>query len=182
MCATCPGTELQKAKEEVRCLKLMMQDAQKRLAERPQDQYTSSLVQSYKIQEEDLASAQRKVELLAIKEGGTTTIPDEPEIINGHTDAINTNATHCYTCNKPLSVGQLVMKFTSPEMLGERNTSHHVDCIWPASPHAMISNKEAEQIKLELLKCPLQESDKDLLHTRLDRMANNYNGHMWGYL
>ena len=74
LCATCPGTELQKAKEEVRCLKLMMQDAQKRLAERPQDQYTSRLVQSYKIQGEDLASAQRKVELLAIKEGGTTTV------------------------------------------------------------------------------------------------------------
>jgi hypothetical protein len=46
----------------------------------------------------------------------------------------------------------------------------------------MMSTKEAEQIKLELQNCPLEHKDLMLIHARLDYMADNHNGHMWGYL
>jgi hypothetical protein len=88
----------------------------------------------------------------------------------------------CRTCRKVFKVGELLIKCTGPELHGESNGQHHVDCMWPDTPHAMMSTKEAQQIKLELQKCELQHSDRTLINARLDQMANNYDGYMWSCL
>ena len=45
-----------------------------------------------------------------------------------------------------------------------------------------IPTRRAEQIKLQLEKCPLKPIDQQLVCARLDRMVNNHNQHMWAMM
>ena len=92
----------------------------------------------------------------------------------------------CGTCYKQIEINELLIRFTGPEVWWStfsNGFSHHVDCVWPEAKemsrkNIMMTNREVEQIKLELDKCPLEKHDIELLHARLDAMAANHNGYM----
>ena len=46
----------------------------------------------------------------------------------------------------------------------------------------MMTNREVNQIKLELNKSPLDQHDMEMLHARLDAMAANHNGYMYSIM
>ena len=96
----------------------------------------------------------------------------------------------CSTCHKNVAIGELLIKFTGPEVWWcnfRNDCSHHVDCVWPAireisRKNMMMTNREVNQIKLELNKSPLDQHDMEMLHARLDAMAANHNGYMYSIM
>ena len=102
----------------------------------------------------------------------------------------STTPLKCGKCYKQFGIGQLLIKFTGPEVWWchfSNGCSHHVDCVWPTvrevrRRNVMMANKEVKQIKLELNKCQLEGHDIELLHSRLDAMADNHNSYMYSII
>ena len=109
--------------------------------------------------------------------------------LNGSIDNSVASTDKCHICYQEFKVGQLQVQFTGPRVPWNNfcNPSYHVDCKWPQRNEVkradiMLPNKEVVQIKLELCNSALEVHELDMIHDRLDAMAENHNSYMYSIM